>query len=58
MRMQASKHHVNCWVHKDFAYTADNVETLRSKCQGGKTSARVTGIEREYSVLLDGHRNW
>ena len=50
--MAASKNHANCWVHKDFPYTANNVETLREafEASGGKDECqvRVTGIEREY----------
>ena len=42
MKMAASKNYANCWVHKDFLYTANNVETLREAfgASGEKTSAR------------------
>jgi len=50
--MAASKNHANCWAHKDFPYTANNVETLREafEASGGKDECqvRVTGIKREY----------
>ena len=49
--MSASKNRSNCWVHKDFPYTANNVETLREafEASGGKheCQVRVTGIEQE-----------
>ena len=52
IKIAASKNHANCWVHKDFHYTANNVETLREafEASGGKDECqvRVTGIEREF----------
>ena len=52
--MAASKNDANCWVHKDFLYTANNVETLREafEASGGKVECqvRMTGIEREYCM--------
>jgi len=29
VKIAASRNHANCWVHKDFPYTANNVETIR-----------------------------
>ena len=50
--MAASENHATFWVHKDFAHTANSVETLREafEASGGKDECqvRVVGIEREY----------
>ena len=42
IKMAASENHATCWVHKDFSYIANNVETLREAFEASmeKTSAR------------------
>ena len=57
IKMAASKNYANCWVHKDFLYTANNVEMLREAFEASgrkdECQVRVTGIEREYWMGIE-----
>ena len=52
IKMVASKNYANCWVHKDFLYTANIVETLREAFEASgrkdECQVRVVGVERDY----------